>query len=90
MEGRGWCYDLPPTACEGHVWEETATQISGKGSVDMHGGMGKVSPDVKKQMLGEGKENKMGRRIPAKQGKLDMNALFGKRPVLKDIINDAS
>lgn len=90
MEGRGWCYNLPAGACEGHVWEEMATQFSGKGSADLQGSKEKVSPDVKEQVLGKCKENQVGRRIPAKQGRLDMNALFGRRPVLKDIVNDAS
>lgn len=90
MEGRGWCYDLPPGACEGHVWEETATQISGKGSAEARTEKEKVPVGVDKQALGYGKENRMGRRVPAKQAKLDMNALLGRRPVLRDIVNDSS
>ena len=94
MEGKGWWYDLPPGANEGHVFEEVQTQISGKGS----------TADIKAEVvdssklkgrqglgLGQGKENRMGGgRIPAKQGKLDVNALMGKRPVLRDIVNDVS
>ena len=89
MEERGWCYDLPTGACEGHVWENTTTQISGKGSAEAMKEKEKTSPARGgKQALGEGKENRMGRRVPAKQGRLDMNALFGRRPVLRDIVNE--
>ena len=94
MEGKGWCYDLPVGACDGHLWEEdTTTQISsGKGggssAAEVLGEREKAP--LLKASLSEDKENKRGRKIPAKQGRLDMNALLGKRPVLKDIINDVS
>ena len=95
MVGKGWFYDLPTGACEGHVWEDMASQLSsGKGSAEvMQRGKETMPPPSGggKQILGEeGKENRKGRRIPAKQGRLDMNALFGRRPILKDIVNDAS
>lgn len=91
MDGRGWCYDLPPGACDGHVWEEMATQISGKGSAEVKTekpGDGNAKADRK--VLAEGNGNKTGKRIPAKQGKLNMDALFGRRPVMRDIVNDIS
>lgn len=92
MERKGWWFDLPAGASEGHVFEDVQTQISGRGSADIMAevdfGKGRVNSG--RQALGEGKENKRGRRIPAKQGKLDVNALMGKRPVLRDIVNDAS
>ena len=87
MDGRGWCYDLPAAACEGHLFDETATQISGRGSAEA---LRRDETSPRKQHLIEGKENRLNRKIPAKQGRLDMNALLGKRPVLKDIVNDAS
>lgn len=92
MEGNGWWFDLPVGACEGHVFEDIQTQISGGGSADIKAEADSGKPKVKaeRQVLGEGKENRMGRRMPAKQAKLDVNALMGKRPVLRDIINDAS
>lgn len=92
MEGNGWWFDLPVGACEGHVFEDIQTQISGRGSAEIKAEADSGKPKVKaeRQVLGEGKENRMGRRMPAKQGKLDVNALMGKRPVLRDIINDAS
>ena len=92
MEGKGWWYDLPLGACEGHVFEDVQTQISGRGSADIKAEVDLEKPKMKleKGALGEGKENRMGRRIPAKQGKLDIKALTGKRPVLRDIMNDVS
>lgn len=91
MEGKGWWYDLPLGAREGHVFEDVQTQISGRGSADIKAEVNLGKPKVKlEEALGEGKENRMGRRIPAKQGKLDINALTGKRPVLRDIVNDVS
>lgn len=92
MERKGWWFDLPAGACEGHVFEDVQTQISGRGSADTKAEVdfGKAKVNIERQALGEGKENKRGRRVPAKQGKLDVSVLMGKRPVLRDIINDAS
>lgn len=92
MQGKGWWYDLPLAATEGHVFEDVQTQISGKGSAHIKAEVdnGKPKTKVERQALGQGKENRMGRKIPAKQAKLDVNALMGKRPVLRDIVNDVS
>ena len=90
MEGKGWLYGLPTAACEGHIWEDGGTQISGRGSGEAKMEEAKVQSRSERPVLGEGKENKMGKRLPAKQAKLDMKALMGKRPVLRDIVNDAS
>ena len=89
MEDRGWWYDLPVGACEGHVFEDGSTQISARGSADSKG-ENKAHTRDQKRGLGEGKENKGARRLPAKQGKIDMNALLGKRAVLRDIVNGAA
>ena len=89
MEDRGWWYDLPVGACEGHVFEDGSTQISARGSADSKGET-KAHTRDQKRGLGEGKENKGVRRLPAKQGKIDMNALLGKRAVLRDIVNGAA
>ena len=89
MEDRGWWYDLPVGACEGHVFEDGSTQISARGSADTKR-ENKVHIRDQKRGLGEGKENKGIMRLPAKQGKIDMNALLGKRAVLRDIVNDAA
>jgi hypothetical protein len=68
------------------VFEDGATQISGRGSAEVKVEVEKVNVPG----LRDGKENKMGKRVPAKQGRIDMNALLGKRPVLRDIVNDVS
>lgn len=87
MEKKQWLYNLPSGACEGHVFEDGATQISAKGSA---GAKSQSPVKAGRQVLGEGTGNRMGRKIPVKQGKLDMNALLGKRAVLRDIVNDVS
>lgn len=47
---------------------------------------------INAQRSAEGKENDgpKGRKVPPKTGKTDIKALLGKRPVLRDIVNDAS
>ena len=92
MQGKDWWYDLPVGATEGHVFEDLQTQFSSKGSADLKAEVNGGKPKMKaaRQVLGEGKENRLGKRVPAKQAKLDINALISKRPVLRDIINEAS
>ena len=92
MQEKGWWYDLPAGATEGHVFEDVQTQLSSKGSADIKAELdsGKVKTKAERQVLGGGKENRLGKRVPAKQAKLDVNAWIGKRPVLRDIVNDAS
>ena len=93
MEAKGWWYDLPSAATEAHVFEDAPTQTSGKASTEMKVEVNTGQPKTIRgggQVLGEGKENQKGRKMPAKQAKLDVNALMGKRPVLRDIVNDAS
>lgn len=89
MSCKEWWYDLPRNACEGHLFDDAGTQVSGKGSLEPAA----EAVSERKTALGSAgycKENRTGRRVPAKQGKLDMKALLGKRPVLRDIVNDAS
>lgn len=92
MEGKRWWYDLPSGASEAHFFEDASTQISSKASADIkvEVNSGKPKMTAGRQVFAEGKGIKMGRRIPAKQAKLDVNALMGKRPVLRDIVNNAS
>ena len=92
MEEKEWWYEMPVGACEGHVFEDGATQISGRGSAEgsIETEKDKVLVKGGRQPLGDGKENRKGKRMPAKQGKIDMNALLGKRAVLRDIVNGAS
>lgn len=92
MERKKWLFDLPAGALESHVFEDGGTQFSsGKGSGDAQ--ISVVKDDQKARAVAARRGLQQGtgnRRVPAKQGKLDMKALLGKRPVLNDIINDAS
>ena len=95
---------MPRGALEGHVFEEGGTQVSGVGEegvgmgmgVRMEGvgvGVGVGKGDViEGERSKEGKENDgaKGRKVPLKTGRTDIRALVGKRPVLRDIVNDAS
>jgi len=97
VEGRGWRYDLPAGACDGHVFDEAGTQVSGRGSTaEVKGSQQEVKQERRRKMplglLAQGKEkDRVGRnRIPAKQGKVDVDRLLGRRPVLRDILNDVS
>ena len=93
MDDKGWRYDLRLGALEGHVFDNSATQMSGTGS----SGLG---PDIKltseskdaKDKTPDGKENAnaKGKKMPSKKGTMDIKALLGKRPILRDIVNDAS
>ena len=93
MENKRWWYDLPKDACESHVFEETETQWSGRGGSEGKVEAGKLPIKIDESILGilgKGKENRGFKKMPAKQGKLDMNTLIGRRPVLRDIVNEAS
>ena len=111
MEGKGWCYDLPPFALESHIFEEagTATQLSSTGKMSCsvvtaeEEELRELTRLADEQQV-EGKENvfppslaappkttmKKKAQVPVKQGKLDIQGLIGKRPVLRDIVNDAA
>ena len=93
MEDKKWWYDLPQDACEVHVFEEAESQWSGKGSSESRAEAEKSPGKNDKTilgMLGKGKENRGVKKMPAKQAKLDINALIRRRPVLRDIVNEAS
>lgn len=92
MEGRGWKYDLPPGALEGHVFDDGPTQTSGLRSSGLgFDGMLAVEDMDGKDRLQADKENTSAKvKVPAKKGSTDIKALLGKRPVLRDIVNDAS
>ena len=92
MEKKGWRYDLPPGATESHLFEEGGTQLTGMGSGEMEK---LVQANLKRAKVGkennwEGKGKGKGFKMPLKQGKLNPRALLGSRPVLRDIVNDAS
>ena len=92
MESRKWVYSLPRNATEGHVFEDAGTQISGMASFERKPQATKspVKSGTLADALGLGKENKIGAKRPAKQSKLDVGMVMKKRPVLRDIINDAA
>ena len=103
MESKSWLYDLPASALEGHVFEDGATQqfSSGRGSATVEEGLAiaaaaAVAENERMKRMAEDrergldKENRFGRRKPAKQATLDTGRLLGRRPVLRDIVNDAS
>ena len=102
MESKSWLYDLPAYALEDHIFEDGATQFSsGKGgaigeenlviaaarAVEEKERMKRMAED---RSNGLDKENRFGKRKPAKQATLDTARLLGRRPVLRDIVNDAS
>ncbi|KAL8929886.1 MAG: hypothetical protein Q9208_001030 [Pyrenodesmia sp. 3 TL-2023] len=100
MDGRGWIYDLPRGAMEGHVFDDGTTQsLTARFSSHEVVKTEKSKAEVRvKEEAGKpkridgffdstrGKENK----APAKAGKKTEKALLGSRPVLRDIVNDAS
>ena len=88
MEGRGWRYDLPPGALEGHTFDEGGTQLSVK--VEQGGGNVEGSTIDKEKPSGKENVRAKGKKVPMKTGKMDIRAFVGKRPVLRDIVNDAS
>ena len=93
MDGRGWWYNLPAGACEGHVFEETGTQFSGKDTVELKDRPATTNTPpgrVLNDALGLTKRNGWGTKIPTKQGKFDVKMFVEKRQVLRDIVNDAS
>ncbi|KAL8830469.1 MAG: hypothetical protein Q9170_005722 [Blastenia crenularia] len=95
MDEKKWIYNLPPGAMEGHLFDDGSTpSLTAKFSSHE---IKTEKMEVKREPLkrkridsffekDEGKENKM----PKKAGKLTEKALLGSRPVLRDIVNDAS
>ncbi|TPX20400.1 Tripartite DNA replication factor [Coccidioides immitis] len=104
MDGKGWCYDLPPTAVESHVFEEPAfTQVSPQRTKSKP-----VSPKKKGQspikrspvkrqsrtVLGPMRNESglfgMGGRKAEKLGGKETHAakMVGRRPVLRDVYHD--
>ena len=103
MEGHGWCYDLPPKAVEGHVFEEVeaaaaATQkspVSARKSAKWVLGSPEKNksptPSRKRPVLSPVKGNiQKGLRTPAKVGGklLDGRKIVSKRPILGDMLNE--
>lgn len=101
MDARGWVYNLPNGAMEGHLFDDGATPLTAKvGSHDEAKSARKrqeareiVKPKridgFFEKVKGKGKENG-NRAAAARSGKVTEKALLAKRPVLRDIVNDAS
>ncbi|KAL8691540.1 MAG: hypothetical protein Q9224_004155, partial [Gallowayella concinna] len=96
MDSKGWTYDLPKGAMEGHVFDDGATPFTAK--TDSHEAATttvktklKKSPAKRKPInsfFSKGSRDENTK--PTKTGKVTQRALLGSRPVLRDIINDAS
>ncbi|KAL8968450.1 MAG: hypothetical protein Q9183_002452 [Haloplaca sp. 2 TL-2023] len=93
MDQRHWVYDLPRGATEGHVFDDGATPLTAM--------MGSPTKASKVETKTSRKSPKKAKRIDgffergkgkhaAKVGKVTEGALLGRRPVLRDIINDAA
>lgn len=103
MASRNWIYNLPPKALDGHVWDEDliATQSlysAESGSLPAVAasaqrpklnilGDKKTTTAIVKKTVGKKKQTTL---IAAKTGKFDAQRLISRRPVLMDIVNDAS
>ena len=99
MDEKKWIYNLPKGAMEGHIFDDGATPSltanfsSHEVKVEKAAKKKKRGP-LKRESIdlffetgnGSGKENK----VPMKVGKVTEKALLGSRPVLRDIVNDAS
>jgi DNA replication ATP-dependent helicase Dna2 len=94
MEGRGWMYDLPKGALEGHLWDQfnalelgiKSDQIEEVKKIERHDEKELSRPQNNRKKNIPGKS----RQVPLKVVRLDPQMLLGKRPVLRDIVNDAS
>ncbi|KAL8946118.1 MAG: hypothetical protein Q9222_007441 [Ikaeria aurantiellina] len=92
VDSKGWTYNLPVGAMEGHVFDDGATPLTAKlFSSHEPEKATKKSPAKSKRSYPffdqkKGKENKK----PKRMGKVTEKALLGSRPVLQDIVNDAS
>lgn len=102
MASRNWIYNLPPKALEGHVWDEDlkATQSLHYAESRSLSTVAAPNQGPNLSVLGDKKNTttvikKRGKTkqmmlIPTKTGKVDAQRLISRRPVLMDIINDAS
>ena len=94
MDNKGWRYDLPVGALESHVFEDGASQLTGKASADAAKVEAKISKSTAPNISPEGNKNKvlMARKsfkIPDRVARIDPRVLLEKRGVLRDICNDA-
>lgn len=90
MDRKGWIYNLPQGAMEGHVFEDGATpsltaMLSSHESKTQTTEAKRVRPLSDNARAGDKKT-----KVPMKSGKISEKALLGSRSVLRDIVNDAS
>lgn len=97
MARNRWVYDLPPGAMDSHVWDEqVATTTAAAVVAAQHPPMNSLDPNANAETKTgpRGKENAGaragGRKRPAKTGRVDAWAMMQRKPVLRDILNDAS
>ena len=119
VDRKGWRYDLPPGAVDGHVWDEGAgtqgtpaslpkssaslktsprksqtspskMKNSPKASLDSRSAASS-SPEKARRKMGSGSVTATAGkgRIPGKVQTLDGKTILDRRPVLRDIVNDA-
>lgn len=100
MASKDWIYNLPPKALEGHIWDQdlittqsslcsavaVATSSAQRPKLNILGDKRNTTAIVKKK----GGKPKQTRLVAAKTGKFDAQRLISRRPVLMDIVNDAS
>ncbi|MCJ1387495.1 Tripartite DNA replication factor [Xylographa bjoerkii] len=87
FDEKGWKTDLRKDALEMHLFEDLATQASAKLHED-------AFPEQKTRKTRREDEDSLGRaaskqRLPENNGKVDIRKLLGKRPVMRDIVNEA-
>lgn len=103
MQGNRWMYDLPKNALEGHIWEEMGTQslfARGLGAsfnvekgTEVEAMKEKGGKAVNIKILGDRMGNKSAsskKKVPSQFGRPNTKALIERRPILRDIVNDAS
>lgn len=101
MASKNWIYNLTPKALEGHVWDEDHKATQSLHSAES-GSLCAVAASAQRPKLNvlggknttmimeKGRKMKQTTLIPTKTGKVDAQRLVSRRPVLMDIINDAS
>lgn len=103
MANRNWVYNLPRKALDGHVWDEDLIATQSLYSAES-GSLPAVAASAQRPKLNilgdkktttaigkkKGGKQKRTALIPAKTGQFDAQRLISRRPVLMDIINDAS
>lgn len=83
VDQRGWRVDLKKHDLEAHIFEDGITQMSVKSE-------NAENTKVSGCKGGNNKKSDRGYKSPEKKKGLDARTILGKRPVLRDIINEAT